>query len=214
MKIGIIDYGVGNLLSLKRAFEHIGATPALVKTPELLSTYDKIVLPGVGAFPYGMEKLYQQNLVLAIQDLASQNKPLLGICLGMQLLYEWSAEFTGAKGLSILPGVIKELPDTDAQGNFLKKPNIGWRPLQIVVPSSSASRAILNNIPENESFYFVHSFSAYPTERSSIIAQAYFGSEPFTAMIQSKNILGCQFHPEKSGPAGLKILEIFLTLSN
>jgi len=213
MKIGIIDYGVGNLLSLMRAVEHVGAQPALISTAESLSTYDKVILPGVGAFPYGMERLHQQQLVTAIQKFASQGKFLLGICLGMQLLFDRSTEFKEEKGLSILSGDIKELPDMDTQGNFLKKPNIGWLPLQISHPISFSSKNILDKIPTSESFYFVHSFSAHPTEEECIVAKAPFGSDSFTAVVQSGNIFGCQFHPEKSGPSGLKILENFLSLS-
>lgn len=212
MKLGIIDYGAGNLLSLCRAFEHIGIYPDLVTTAKEINNCDKIVLPGVGAFPYAMDKLKNMQLISIIQEFARQNRPLLGICLGMQLLFYWSEEFGITPGLQLLPGRVMALPDKTLNGNQIKKPNIGWCPVFRNNEYKSLHEDILSDIPNGEDFYFVHSYCAHPEDKKHILATSIFGDNVFSSVVRYKNIFGCQFHPEKSGLYGLQVLKNF-TLS-
>lgn len=206
MKIGIIDYGAGNLLSLCRAFEYIGVAPNLVSTSKEINNCDKLVLPGVGAFPCAMDKLKNLKLISTIQEFACQDKPLLGICLGMQLLFHWSEEFGKTTGLQLLPGGVRALPEKTLSGAQIKKPNIGWSPIIMSNEYKNEPKNILTDIPNREEFYFVHSYCAHPEDKKHILAVSIFGDNIFSSVVQYRNIFGCQFHPEKSGFYGLKIL--------
>ena len=199
--IAIVDYGVGNLFSLTSSFCAIGADIEVVSDPEKLSLYDKIVLPGVGAFGDAAEKLRQSGMADAIIREARAGKPILGICLGMQLLLEKSYEYGEHEGLGLIGGEIR--PIADVIPSDLKIPHIGWNALHLTRPDCP----IFKYLKEGDHVYFVHSFYGANCE-DSVIAKAEYGA-PLTAAVANGNVYGCQFHPEKSGNVGLSILKAF-----
>lgn len=199
--IAIVDYGVGNLFSLKSSFAAIGENAIVTAKEAEIHAADKIILPGVGAFADAAEKLKKTGLYTVIKDEAASGKPLLGICLGMQLLFEKSYEYGVHEGLSLLPGVIR--PIIERIPPEYKIPHMGWNPLHFV----GKPHPLFQNIRENDCVYFVHSYSATDCEKS-VIATAEYGA-CLTAAVAQKNVMGCQFHPEKSGDVGLKILKAF-----
>ena len=198
--IAIVDYGVGNLFSLCSSLRFLGLESCVSADPAVLHGADKLILPGVGAFGDAAEKLRKSGLDRVVLEEAGRGKPLLGICLGMQLLFETSEEYGVHQGLGLLRGRVVgmegRLPET------LKIPHIGWNALHITRPSP-----LLREIKEGECVYFVHSFYAEDCG-DSLIATAEYGRE-LTAAVQKENVMGCQFHPEKSGDVGLRILRAF-----
>jgi len=198
--IGVIDYGVGNLYSLISSFQHIGADIQIMKNPEDIRKADKLVLPGVGAFKDAADKLKQSGMQDALLEETKNGKDLLGICLGMQMLFEESLEFGCHKGLGLLKGRV--VPMKGRIDSKLKIPHIGWNALHI-----TGNNTLLRNIKEGDHVYFVHSFFADEC-RESLIAATEYGIE-LTAAVQKSNVMGCQFHPEKSGEVGLNILRAF-----
>ena len=201
--ISIIDYGVGNLFSLKCSLDRIGAECVVTDSKEQIYSSDKIILPGVGAFKDAMEKLKTKGLDKVLIECAKEGTPLLGICLGMQMLFEESSEFGICKGLALIPGKVKELKGYVPQN--LDIPHMGWNALHI-----TQKEGIMKSTSESECVYFVHSYAAF-TEEKYITSTAEYG-KPVTASVQNKNVYGTQFHPEKSGETGLKILKEFTTL--
>ena len=199
--IAIIDYGVGNLFSLASSFEAIGADVEVVSDPGKLANYDKIILPGVGAFGDAAEKLRQSGMADAVLKEVAAGKPLLGICLGMQLLFEKSYEYGEHDGLGLIPGEIR--PIADVIPAELKIPHIGWNALHLQKPDCP----IFKYLNEGDYVYFVHSFYGANCE-DSVVATAEYGA-PLTAAVAKNNVFGCQFHPEKSGNVGLSILKAF-----
>lgn len=197
--VAIIDYGVGNLFSLRCSLEKIGANVIVTSNPEIIKKAAKIILPGVGAFGDAINKLRQSGLDSVIKNQVKSGKDLLGICLGMQLLFQKSYEYGEYDGLGLLKGNIVPISDyvTD-----LKIPHIGWNALNI-----KKTNKILKYLNENDCVYFVHSYFAVDCE-DSLIATTEYG-ENLTAAVELGNIMGCQFHPEKSGEIGLKILKAF-----
>lgn len=208
-KITLIDYGAGNLLNVQRSFEHCGAEVNIATTPEQVLTADRLVFPGVGAFPQAMAQLQQQNLVDAIKEAAS-NKPFLGICLGMQMLLDQSDEFELTQGLGLISGQVRELPNTSVDGHAMTIPHMGWS--QIHPNQVQWQGSLLQDIDANNAFYFVHSFYADVADSKDQLAVFDFGGHAISAALQKDNIIGCQFHPEKSGEMGLKIIESFLQI--
>ena len=201
--IAIIDYGVGNLFSLKSSFAAIGAEVTVTADPAILRQADKLLLPGVGAFEDAAKKLRQSGLDAVVKELAAKGKPLLGICLGMQLLFDKSYEYGCHKGLGLIPGGVK--PIADVIPKDLKIPHIGWNALLF-----QKDCPIFREIKEGDCVYFVHSFYATSCEDFTV-ATAEYGAA-LTAAVAKDNIYGCQFHPEKSGAVGLKILKAFAEL--
>ena len=199
--IAIIDYGVGNLFSLKSSLAAVGAQAVVTGDPAAIRSAEKLILPGVGAFGDAAEKLRQSGLRQIVLDEARGGKPLLGICLGMQLLFEESLEFGRHPGLGLLPGTIR--PIGDVIPPELKIPHIGWNGLH---KTANPSR-LLAGVKEGDCVYFVHSFYAAGCE-SCTVATAEYGAE-LTAAVEQGNVFGCQFHPEKSGSVGLGILRTF-----
>ena len=202
--IAIVDYGVGNLFSLKSSFAAIGADTKITPDPEVIKKADRILLPGVGAFGDAAEKLKNTGLGDLIIDEAKKGKPLLGICLGMQLLFEKSYEYGEHYGLGLIKGEIR--PISDAIPKDLKIPHIGWNALNF----KGYASPIFKNIKDGDFVYFVHSFYGTNCEENTIATTEY-GAE-LTASVQNKNVFGCQFHPEKSGNVGLNILRGFCDL--
>jgi glutamine amidotransferase len=208
-QVTIIDYGAGNLLNVQRAFEHCGAEVAIATTPEQILAADRLVFPGVGAFPQAMQQLQTQNLVAAIQE-SAKDKPFLGICLGMQMMLDAGEEFAKTDGLQLLPGLVKKLPAQSLSGEIMTIPHMGWAPIQ---PGKSGwAGSLLQSVPSDNAFYFVHSYFADLAEASDQLASVDFGGHAITAAVQRDNLMGCQFHPEKSGELGLKIVQTFLQL--
>ena len=201
--IAIIDYGVGNLFSLASSFAAIGAEVTVTADPAILRTADKLLLPGVGAFEDAAKKLRQSGLDKLIKELAHDGKPLLGICLGMQLLFDKSYEYGCHEGLGLIPGAVK--PIADVIPKELKIPHIGWNALHF-----QKACPIFKETKEGDCVYFVHSFYATGCEAFTV-ANAEYGAA-LTAAVAKDNVYGCQFHPEKSGAVGLKILKAFAEL--
>ena len=199
--IAIIDYGVGNLFSLASSFKAIGADVTVVSDPNALTNYEKIVLPGVGAFGDAAEKLRDCGMADALKAEAAKGKPILGICLGMQLLLEKSYEYGEHEGLGLIGGEIR--PISDVIPADLKIPHIGWNALHLTKPDCP----IFKYLKEGDHVYFVHSFYGANCE-DSVIATSEYGA-PLTAAVARGNVFGCQFHPEKSGNVGLSILKAF-----
>ena len=201
--IAIIDYGVGNLFSLESSFAAIGAEVTVTADPVVLQQADKLLLPGVGAFEDAAKKLRQSGLDTVVKEQAASGKPLLGICLGMQLLFDKSYEYGCHEGLGLIPGAVK--PIADVIPKDLKIPHIGWNALHF-----QKDCPIFKEISEGDCVYFVHSF--YATDcQDHTVATAEYGA-PLTAAVAKGNVYGCQFHPEKSGAVGLKILKAFAEL--
>ena len=199
--IAIIDYGAGNLQSVKKAFDFIGAESVITDNPEIINACDRILLPGVGSFGDAMDSMHKSGLVETVKQNALSGKPFLGICLGLQLLFEASEESPGVKGLGIFKGKIKKFsPDMG-----LKIPHIGWNSLEI-----KQKDTLFKNVPENSYVYFVHSFYAKNCEDSLLAYADYEVKVP--ALVKNKNVYGAQFHPEKSGDVGLNLLKAFAEL--
>ena len=199
--IAIVDYGVGNLFSLNSSLAAIGADSVVTSDAEVLKKADRIILPGVGAFGDAAAKLRATGLVDLLISEAKSGKPFLGICLGMQLLFDVGYEYGEHKGLGLIPGEIRPIEDVIPAG--LKIPHIGWNALHFKGPTSPLFRYI----KEGDCVYFVHSFYGAKCDES-VIATAEYGAE-LTAAVASGNVFGCQFHPEKSGNVGLNILKAF-----
>ena len=198
--IAIVDYGVGNLFSLKSSFHAIGAEVVVTSEPQVIGAADRIILPGVGAFPLAMENLNSLNMVPFIRAQA-EKKPLLGICLGMQMLFEKSYEYGEHEGLGLIPGAVRPL--RDVVDPTLKIPHIGWNPLQMTAPKDPLFQYVENG----DCVYFVHSYYAADCDPYVIATSEY--SCNVTAAVRKENIWGAQFHPEKSGKVGLAILRAF-----
>ena len=211
-EVAVIDYGLGNLLSVQRGFEHCGAKVILTSIPEQIFSAKRVVLPGVGAFGNAMQALNDLGLVEVILELAHRNTPLLGICLGMQLLLGESEEFGITTGLGLIPGRVIPVPSQTQSGEMQKIPHIGWRALH---PSSALigwDGTLLQDNTPGDAAYFVHSYMADPSDPAHCIAQCIYGGHLIPAVIKRGQIMGCQFHPEKSGKVGLRLLSKFLKL--
>ncbi len=196
-KIGIIDYGMGNLHSVKNALDFIGADSFVSDNIEELSMADGLILPGVGAFPDAMDRLIETGLDSFIKEYV-KTKPLIGICLGMQLLFDKSFEFRECEGLGLIGGEVVKITDEG-----LKVPHMGWNELAIV-----NSSPITASLSDGDHVYFVHSYKALVKDRADLVAVTDYGSE-VTAIVARGNVFGCQFHPEKSETVGLGILRNF-----
>ena len=212
LEVAVIDYGLGNLLSVRRALEHCGATVTVTSDPDTILSVPRVVLPGVGAFAHGMTELRSQGLDTIVRKVAAQGSILLGICLGMQMLFDRSVEFSNTEGLGIIPGSVVPIPSTTANGCAQKVPHIGWNNLILPPGFESWEESLLQKVTPGEAVYFVHSFMAVPKNPKHCIANCLYGGIPVPATIGQDNIYGCQFHPEKSGAVGLKILRRFLSL--
>jgi imidazole glycerol-phosphate synthase subunit HisH len=199
--IAVLDYGMGNLRSVEKAFEHVGADVEITYDPERIRAASGLVLPGVGAFPKAMRAIAERGLGELISERRAAGVPVLGICLGMQLLFERSVELGGADGLGLLPGEVREL---DAPG--LKIPQIGWNAV-----AWKQDSPLIEGLPDPAAFYHVHSFAPVASN-GVILGTAEYGSE-FVSAVAGDGVWGVQFHPEKSGPDGLTLLRNFLELA-
>ena len=204
--VAIIDYGVGNLFSLQSSFAHIGEEAVVTSDPAVIAAADQVILPGVGAFGDAAKKLRDSGMAEVVLAEAAAGKPLMGICLGMQLLFEKSYEYGEHEGLGLLKGSV--VPMAGKLPKELKIPQIGWNALHLCGKPSP----VLKYLKEDDYVYFVHSFFAEDCE-DSLIATTEYGIE-MTAAVGKGNVFGCQFHPEKSGSVGLGILKAFCELRN
>lgn len=212
VEVTVVDYGLGNLYSVERALQSQGVEVRLSSDPEEIARAGRLVLPGVGAFADGMRGLRDKQLVEPLREYARTGKPLLGICLGMQMLATVSEEFGEHEGLDLIPGRVRAIPAVDSEGRPHKIPHIGWNALQ---PAGSPwSSSLLADTPPGSAVYLVHSFHVLPEDPRHLLATCAYGGHAITAAIRSGNIFGCQFHPEKSGPAGLRMLSAFLRLES
>lgn len=198
--IAIVDYGAGNLMSVHNSLDFLGYENKIADTPEVIERAAGVILPGVGAFPDAMDALHASGLTDAVLK-AAKEKPFLGICLGMQMLFEESDEVRPCKGLGLLPGRIERIQ------TGLKLPQIGWNALDILRPN-----AMTAGVQQGDYVYFVHSFMAVPAEEGDLAAVTDYGAR-VPAMVARGNLFGCQFHPEKSGKVGLKMLQNFAKLT-
>lgn len=201
--VAIVDYGVGNLFSLECSLNAIGAEVIITADPAVLKKADQIILPGVGAFADAAKKLRDTGLDILLKELAAAGKPLMGICLGMQLLFEKSYEYGEHAGLGLIPGQV--VPMAGVIPAELKIPHIGWNALRF-----TKENPLFAGIKDGDCVYFVHSYYAANCD-ANVIATAEYGAE-LTAAVANRNVLGCQFHPEKSGSVGLAILKAFVEL--
>jgi glutamine amidotransferase len=194
--VAVVDYGMGNRRSVEKAFEHVGAAVRVTADPEAIRDADAVVVPGVGAFPEAMRRLSAAGLDRVIEERAADGAPVLGICLGMQLLFESSAEHEGAAGLGLLPGEVTPLEAP-------KLPHIGWNRVALERPS-----ALTRGLGEAAAFYHVHSFVCRPREDEDVVGRGEYG-ERFASIVERANVAGVQFHPEKSSRDGLALLANF-----
>jgi imidazole glycerol-phosphate synthase subunit HisH len=208
-KVTVIDYGVGNLLSVQRGLEKCGAEVSISSDPSEILNSTKVVFPGVGAFPDGMKALENLKLIPIIKEFVASNRPLLAICLGMELLFDESNEFSVTSGLGLISGKVVPVPNTGTDGNRLKIPHIGWAELQTTTKYPNWKNTVLADIKENESTYFVHSYMAVPEFEENLLSTVSYGGNTLAAVVKKDNLIGCQFHPEKSGTVGLRILNRF-----
>ena len=209
-KIAIVDYEVGNLFSVAQACRQVGLDAEITDDPKAVAAAQAIILPGVGGFPQAMAALTRQGLLSPIKDAAGAGRPILGICLGQQLLMDSSTEFGHTAGLGLIEGDVVRLPDIAvSSGRRLKIPNIGWAGIR---PGTSAQdwldTPLATTVPGAD-FYFVHSFFVRPRHAHNRLAVADFGSFEFCAAVRQQWVFGCQFHPERSGSAGLQLYRTF-----
>lgn len=204
----ILDYGIGNVKSIANALFEIGAEPVLSSDEKVIMGAEALILPGVGAFQKGMSNLTESNLVHVIQEYVATGKPFLGICLGMQMLLEESDEFEITKGLGLIPGKVQKLKLWE--GSSEKLPHVAWN--EIKEPEMGRwTNSLMESTEINTDVYFVHTFVAVPSNSENILAVANYGNADFCAAVKKDNVTGVQFHPEKSGKLGLKMLSQFLS---
>jgi imidazole glycerol-phosphate synthase subunit HisH len=208
--VAVIDYGVGNLLSVRRALEHCGAVVSVTADPEVILGSPRVVLPGVGAFARGMAELTRLGLKAVVSQAVARGRPLLGICLGMEMLLDESEEFGVTAGLGLIPGRVVAVPAATAHGRPQKIPHIGWAGLTFPQGCDTWTGTLLQDIGREEALYFVHSFMACPQDPADRLADALYGDLRVCAVVARGKVFGCQFHPEKSGEVGLRILRAFL----
>lgn len=207
VQVSVVDYGLGNLYSVVRALGSVGASAKLVSRPDEILDADKLVIPGVGAFGDGMAGLSQRSLVTPIQNFVTTGRPVLGICLGAQLFMEIGREFGVHSGLGLIPGEVGPFnPQTETRP--AKIPHVGWSSLSLDL--SKSEDGLLSGIDDGEFFYFTHSYVIRPTHEGDVMARTCYAGQDLAAVVHRDNVFGCQFHPEKSGAAGLRILRNFV----
>lgn len=204
-QVAIVDYGMGNLFSVKHACEHAGLSATITSSRDALLSASAVIVPGVGAFGDAMEALRARDLVPVLRDVADSGKPLLGICLGMQLLMAESHEFGVHRGLGIIPGdVVRLAAGLDAHAGRVTVPQVGWNRLRRR-PGAAWEGSPLQGLPDGAFMYFVHSFHVRPADASMVLSVTRYGSTEFCSSLRRGAVFACQFHPERSGPLGLQI---------
>jgi glutamine amidotransferase len=212
-RVLVVDYGVGNLLSVCRALEACGAAVELDGSPERIPQAERVVVPGVGAFGDCMRELGRRKLIQPILDYVVTGKPVLGICVGMQMMMQVGEEFGEHAGLGLASGSVRAIPSTSSDGASHKIPHIGWNALLKPSPETVWEGTILDGVAPGSACYFVHSFTAEPVDDHIRLADCTYNGRCISAALRIGNVYGTQFHPEKSGPIGLHILKNFLALN-
>jgi glutamine amidotransferase len=211
IKVTLLDYGMCNLLNVARALEHVGANVIVSEDPQVALSAERLVVPGVGAFKDSMHEVTSRGFDDAIRRYVETGRPFLGICVGMQMLFETSEEFGDHPGLGIFKGQVKAIPKVTLNGAQQRIPHIGWNHLVGAELNEDWSDTLLHDYStKNPAVYFVHSYSALPKDKSIILADTLYGGHRLCAAIQQNNIMATQFHPERSGETGLNILSSFL----
>jgi len=208
--VTVVDYGLGNLYSVSRALERCGAQARICATPAEIAAAEYLLLPGVGSFAKGMQGLQARALVEPLQRHAERGRPFLGICLGLQLLFDSSEEFGTHAGLGLIPGKVIQIPPNGTAGIKHKIPHIGWNALEPVAGGTPWAQSLLARTVEGACVYFVHSFTAFPASEAHRVADCDYDGCRISAVVKRDNVQGCQFHPEKSGEVGLDALRSFL----
>jgi len=206
-QVTIIDYGLGNLHSLEKALEHLGAKVQIDESGKSIHGSERIIIPGVGAYPVGMKGLEMREQIIPIKEFAASGRPVMGICLGCQLLLDGSTEFSDTKGLGLIPGKVEHLPQ-----ECTIVPHIGWNQLILNPVAESRAAETFSTFKDGVWTYFVHSYHCLPANGRFLLATCRHGDAELTAAVGKDNIFGFQFHPEKSSAKGLKILEEFLKM--
>jgi len=209
-RVTVVDYGASNMLSICRALRHVGADIEIAEGGADLDDASRVIVPGVGAFGDAMGRLAERGLVEPLRLYAAKGRPLLGICLGMQMMMESSEEFGMHDGLGLIPGRVTRIADTGSDGTRHPVPHIGWNALFPPAPERDWSGTVLAGTPFGTHTYFVHSFMASPAVPEHVLAVCDYDGCALVAAVRRDNVSGCQFHPEKSGPAGLAMLARFL----
>lgn len=210
--VTVVDYGMGNLFSVEKAFQHCGAKVTVTADPDQVVSAERLVLPGVGAFADGMRELKSRNLITAIKDFSQTGRLFLGICLGMQMMMDEGEEHGFHEGLALVPGRVTAIPARKADGMLRKIPHIGWDSLCLPDGAPSWEGTLLSGVNLGDAVYFVHSYRAVPADEGHRLADCCYEGTKIAAVIRRDNLWGCQFHPEKSGPVGLKIIGNFLEM--
>lgn len=195
--VAVVDYGLGNLFSVRQACHHVGVEAQIVSSADELARADAVILPGVGAFGDAMAELRRRDLVAALLDVGLSEKPLVGICLGMQLLMTESFEFGRHRGLGLIEGEVVRFETR-------KVPHVGWNGI-FPARTEAWTRSVLCGLRNGEPMYFIHSFHVKPEDAKVVLSTSEYGGADFCSSLQRRNVFGCQFHPERSGPAGLQI---------
>jgi len=209
-RVVLVDYGIGNLLSVQRGFEYWGMNVEITDNPKTILMADRVVLPGVGSFRLGMSELVKRGLADAIRDVAISGVPLLAICLGMQLLFDYGEEHGLTNGLGIIPGHVSGISPVTSNNRKLRVPHIGWNAIYGPSKDSNWEDTLLEGLKPQSEVYFNHSFIAIPNDSKDVEAVCDYGDYLVTSVVRNGATTGCQFHPEKSGEIGLKILKNFL----
>lgn len=211
VSVSIVDYGMCNLLSVARAFEHCGAKVNVVEEPRAVGSADRLVVPGVGAFSDSMKEIIERGFDDEIRNFVGTGRPIFGICVGMQMLFDTSEEFGEHAGLGILPGRVRAVPSLGTDGQVQRVPHIGWNHLIETEGGRDWRDTLLAPMVGTEpAVYFVHSFSAVPAVVADRLADCYYGGHRICAAVQRNNLMASQFHPERSGPVGLAMIRQFL----
>lgn len=206
--ITIVDYGMGNIKSIQKGFEKVGAEVLVSANPDEIRNAERVVIPGVGAFKIGMHVLLEKKLDASLKDFVKKGNPLLGICLGMQMMMDFSEEQGITSGLGLINGKVIKIPEGSGKEKN-KIPHIGWNK---IYQENNMQRSILKDVKENDFFYFVHSFMCQTKNKRDKLASSKYNDCIITAAIQYENLIGLQFHPEKSSKIGLSILRNFLEI--
>ena len=211
-KVTVIDLGVGNLFSIISALKYCGCQVTVTSESKVIENSSSIILPGDGAFNYTMNQIKKRGLFEILKTIKLTEKKLLGICIGMQVLFDYGLEFGKTEGLGLIKGNVIPIPDYSTENKKLVIPHMGWNSLIFSNHLNTWEGTLLKNNKPSDEVYFIHSFMANPSEKKSKVADCIYGGHRISAVVGEENIFGCQFHPEKSGELGLKILREFIKL--